>query len=164
MVRVGLWCRRECSAMKNGVCIAITSTILGVLALSHIIGIQAQKSAVIIVIVNRANPHSAIDREELARLFLKKKLKWSHGVTAMPVDQKLTSEIRRIFSQEVLLKPVSAVNAYWQQRIFSGRGIPPPQKTSDSAVVLFVASNPGAVGYISASAAIGKVKVLSINR
>lgn len=149
--------------MRNQISIVIIATILGLLLMSSMVPSRAQETAPFKVIVNQENPHSSVERAELAKLFLKKKSRWSHGVTAMPIDQKLTSEIRRKFSEIILRKPVSAVNAYWQQRIFSGRGIPPPQKSSDSAVVLYVAANPGAVGYVSGTTSLGKTKVLKVD-
>jgi hypothetical protein len=57
---------------------------------------------------------------------------------------------------------VAAVKAYWQQRIFSGRGVPPPALDSDQAVLEYVASHPGAVGYVSGAAAVGSTKVMSV--
>jgi hypothetical protein len=62
----------------------------------------------------------------------------------------------------VLKRSVQAVKTYWQQRIFSGRGVPPPELESDDAVVRYVENNPGALGYISGTAALGKTKVLAV--
>jgi len=39
---------------------------------------------------------------------------------------------------------------YWQRRMSDGM-IPPPVKTSDEEIVSFVASTPGAIGYISSA-------------
>ena len=40
------------------------------------------------------------------------------------------------------------VQVYWQRKIGSGL-VPPPVKTSDEEIVAFVASTPGAIGYVS---------------
>jgi len=55
------------------------------------------------------------------------------------------------------------VRSYWQQRIFSGRGVPPPEVDSDADVVRFVLKYRGSVGYVSGRAEIGKAKVLTVN-
>jgi hypothetical protein len=57
---------------------------------------------------------------------------------------------------------VQAVRAYWQQLIFSGRGVPPVELESDEAVVAFVLKYPGAVGYVSGATNIGNAKALRV--
>ena len=70
----------------------------------------------------------------------------------MPVDLSESAPAREAFSTAVHHKPVKAVRAYWQQQIFSGRDVPPPEKTSDEQVIAFVRATPGAIGYVSAAA------------
>jgi hypothetical protein len=62
----------------------------------------------------------------------------------------------------MLGRPVAAVRSYWQQQIFSGRGIPPPELDGDQAVVKFVLQNEGAIGYVSGNAELGAAKVLAV--
>jgi ABC-type phosphate transport system substrate-binding protein len=104
------------------------------------------------IIVNAQNPVSSLDRGLLARIFLKKVTKWEGGQAITPVDQEGGSGVRAAFSKAVHGKPASAVASYWQQQIFAGRDIPPPEKTGDTAVIAFVKGNPGAVGYVSGGA------------
>lgn len=113
------------------------------------------------VIVHPQNPVTAIERRFVADAFLKKVTHWRHGEALRPVDLRDTAPRRR-FSEEVLARPVSAVRSYWQQQIFSGRGIPPPELDSDDEVVRFVLSNPGAIGYVSGHAELGGAKVLQL--
>ena len=44
-----------------------------------------------------------------------------------PVDLRPNAATRRLFSERMLRRSVAAVRSYWQQRIFSGRGVPPPE-------------------------------------
>jgi len=74
----------------------------------------------------------------LKMIFLGKSKKWDDGNKIRPVDQKLTSFVREEFSKKVLGKSVTAVKNYWHQQIFSGRGVPPPEKNSDRAVISYV--------------------------
>jgi ABC-type phosphate transport system substrate-binding protein len=112
------------------------------------------------VIVNEANPVTTMPASEIAQLFLKKKTKWPSGVAVAPVDQG-SGRIRAAFSQEVLGRDVSAVRAYWQQQIFSGRSTAPEEKPTDAAVIAYVKENPGAIGYVSSTVATTGVKVLA---
>jgi ABC-type phosphate transport system substrate-binding protein len=113
------------------------------------------------IVVNPSNPASSISREEVARIFLKKSTRFSDGRSASPVDLAVNSPVRENFSKSVLGKPASAVDAYWQQQIFSGRDIPPPQK-SESAAVSFVRSNENGIAYVSASADTAGLKVITL--
>jgi len=114
------------------------------------------------VIVNPNSAVSSVSKAELAAVFLKKASKWSDGTPAAPVDQSSDADVRAEFSREVLSRPTAAIRAYWNQMAFSGRNIPPAEKSSDADVVAFVRSTPGAVGYVRASAATPGVKVVSI--
>jgi ABC-type phosphate transport system substrate-binding protein len=115
------------------------------------------------VIVNRANPTTSISKSELSGLLLKKVSKWEHGVAADPVDLDSSSETRESFSRDVHGRSVASIKNYWQRQIFSGRDVPPPEVSSDAAVISFVESRPGAVGYVSSQARVDSVKVISVS-
>ena len=76
-----------------------------------------------------------------------------------------SSAIRQDFSKGIHGRKVSSIKAYWQKEIFSGRNVPPSEKKTEREVLQFVSNNPGAIGYVSASANTGnyKVKVLNVN-
>jgi ABC-type phosphate transport system substrate-binding protein len=113
------------------------------------------------IVVNPSNPVTTMSRDEVSRIFLKKSTRFSDGRSASPVDLPVNSSIRESFSKSVLGKPASAVDAYWQQQIFSGRDIPPPQK-SEAAAISFVRSNENGIAYVSAGADTGGLKVVSV--
>ncbi len=58
--------------------------------------------------------------------------------------------VRKSFSNDVLQQGLVEVQVYWQRKMASGL-TPPPVKTSDEEIVSFVASTPGAIGYVSSS-------------
>jgi hypothetical protein len=60
-------------------------------------------------------------------------------------------------------RTASAIDAYWQQQIFSGRGVPPPVLPNDDAVVEYVRKTPGAVGYVSLSTPAEGLRVIRID-
>jgi len=114
------------------------------------------------VITNPSNAALSVERAFLADAFLKKTTRWPDDEPIYPVDQGPDSGVRQRFSEQVLRRSVFAVRSYWQQRIFAGRGLPPPELESDDAVLRYVRSRPGAVGYVSDRAELGGVKVLSV--
>jgi hypothetical protein len=114
------------------------------------------------VITHPGNPALEVERAFLADAFLKKTTRWSDDEVISPVDQGPDSSTRQRFSEHVFRRSVFAVRSYWQQRIFAGRGLPPPELESDDAVLRYVRSRPGAVGYVSDHAELTGVKVLSV--
>jgi hypothetical protein len=115
-----------------------------------------------VVIAHPSNPALSVERAFLADAFLKKTTRWSDETLIYPVDQGPDSGCRQRFSEQVLRRSVFAVRSYWQQRIFAGRGLPPPELESDEAVLRYVRDRPGAVGYVSDRAELGGVKALSV--
>ncbi len=126
--------------------------------------IIAQESKSYKIIVNDSNPINTITKKDLAKIFLKKLTKWENGTTILPVDQLETSPVREAFSKDILKKTIAATKAFWQEQIFSGRGVPPPEKASDKEVIDYIKANPGAIGYISDSTNIptSGVKVIEV--
>jgi ABC-type phosphate transport system substrate-binding protein len=115
------------------------------------------------VIVNASNPVSTLSKDEVAKLFLKKTVSWKSGESAAPVELPPTAKARESFAREVLNKSVAQVRSYWQQQIFSGKDVPPPEKPSEDDVLAYVRANPNAIGYVSRTTNIGRgVKVVSL--
>jgi ABC-type phosphate transport system substrate-binding protein len=114
------------------------------------------------VIVNSSTDISSLSKREVSRLFLKKVKTWDNDLKVSPVDLSSKDEARQMFSKEIHGKSVSAIEAYWQQRVFSGRDVPPPERSSDASVVDFVRHNPGAIGYVSETADVRGVRVIDV--
>ena len=146
--------------MRIAVAALLMSAALGVA------GSPAADEPSYVVIVATGNPVSSIKRQELARFFLKKTGRWSDGHGVIPVDQSAGSPVRSAFTRAVLavegMGQISAVQNFWLQQVYSGRSTPPTVKASDAEIVAFVASNPGAIGYVAAASAVGGVKVLTV--
>jgi ABC-type phosphate transport system substrate-binding protein len=105
-----------------------------------------------VVIVAADQDLEQIDRDRLSRLFLKKVTRWADGEVVRPVDLAERSTVRDGFSQEVHGRRTAAIKSYWQRMIFSGRATPPPEVDTEEDVISYVASHPGAIGYVSSGA------------
>jgi len=114
------------------------------------------------LIVHPDNPQASAARDFVADAFLRKTTDWPDGQGIRPVDLPASSGTRIRFSESILKRSVAAVKHYWQQIIFSGRGVPPPELESDAAVIGYVLQNRGSIGYVSGTGDLGKAKVLSI--
>jgi len=114
------------------------------------------------VIVHADNRVNGVSREFATNAFLKRVTRWDGGVRLFPVDLPPASGVRHRFSEAVLGRSVAAVRKYWQQQIFSGRGLPPPELESEQAVVSYISKNRGGLGYVGPSIELRGVKVLAI--
>ncbi len=114
------------------------------------------------VIVHPDNPVTSIDRDHLRNAFLKKAPTWSSGETIRPVDLSTKFPVREQFTRKVLKKTPAQLKAYWNQRIFSGKGVPPPSVDSAADVIEYVLAHPGAVGYLPINVDPGNAKVVGV--
>lgn len=120
-------------------------------------------SASFVVVVNAANSASALPKDEISLLFLKKVASWPSGDAVVAIDLPAWSPTRNAFSQAIHGKPASAVKSYWQTQVFTGRGVPPVERGSERDVIAAVAADPAAIGYVASTTPLPKgVKVVNI--
>jgi ABC-type phosphate transport system substrate-binding protein len=100
------------------------------------------------VIVHPQVKGAQIPRASLSSIFLKQAPRWGDGSVVVPVDQSVRSSVRSAFTSGVLQQGIVEVQVYWQRKMASGI-TPPPVKSTDEEIVSFVASTPGAIGYVS---------------
>jgi ABC-type phosphate transport system substrate-binding protein len=100
------------------------------------------------IVMHEATPGTHVSRTTVAAIFLKQAPAWSDGTPTQPVDQSTKNPIRLSFAADVLGQPMVAVQIYWQRRMSAGV-TPPPVKNSDEEVLQFIATTPGAIGYVS---------------
>jgi ABC-type phosphate transport system substrate-binding protein len=140
---------------------ALLWSVLGLFTLGGRIA-QGESKVPFRVLVHPDNPATSLSRDFVADVFLKRTTRWDDGEATRPVDQRADTGVRRTFSDSVLRRSVAAVKRYWQQRIFSGRDLPPPELDGDDAVVGYVLKHRGAVGYVSGAAKIDRTKAVSV--
>lgn len=112
------------------------------------------------VIAHPKAPAAKVDRKFVTDAFLKKRTRWNDDLVIRPVDLGPSSSLRRRFSDDILGRSIEAVRRYWNQQVFSGRGVPPPQVDSEAAVVEYVLTHPGAIGYVTETTDVRGAKVL----
>jgi ABC-type phosphate transport system substrate-binding protein len=114
------------------------------------------------IIAHPSTPVDVLTTEQLQAIFMKKTHQWSNKTTIQPVDQLLDSPARILFSMQVLKKAARSVKSQWQQAIFAGSAIPPPELQTDQDVVTFVLRTPGAIGYVDGAVSCASAKVITI--
>lgn len=100
-----------------------------------------------------------VDRNEVARIFLKQQRFWSDGEPIVVINREAGCAARAFFSARVLAKDSSWLSSYWNEQYFHGI-FPPATLSSAAAVKMFVASEPNAIGYIDASEVDSSISVV----
>lgn len=144
--------------LSGAVVLALVTGVLGFVA-AGTVGADNRPVGVRLI-VHPSSPLTTLEQKVIADAFLKKITRWPNDVPIRPVDLHPDSPARRRFSDEVLHRSVAAVKSYWQQLVFSGRQIPPPELETEEQVVRYVLKNPGAIGYVSPGANIEGAKPL----
>ncbi len=111
------------------------------------------------IIASPQVPVNSISVEQLADVYSLKKEFWNPRLQVIPVNREASSTERKIFTEQVFNLSPQELGEYWNRLSFQGK-LPPPVQTSDQAVLGFVRSIPGAIGYINDIQAPKGVKVL----
>jgi len=136
--------------------------LFAVLGIGAARGSPAEEGA-FVVIVHPDNPTAAVSRDFLRDAYLKKATDWPSGETIRPVDLSVRFRARERFTHEVLRKSHAQLRSYWNQQIFSGKGLPPAEAESTEDVVAYVLAHPGAIGYLPAGAHPGAAKIVEVH-
>jgi ABC-type phosphate transport system substrate-binding protein len=100
-----------------------------------------------------------LTRETVSRIFRRKQNFWESGSRIQPVNLPPAHPLRHVFSQAVLGQTPEGMEDYWREMYFNGV-LPPHVLASEEAVILFVSSTPGAIGYISACPSERKLNIV----
>ena len=117
-----------------------------------------------VVVVNPRNPIKRLSATQLNKIYLGKLQGWDIDGKIEPVvvlDQKAGSPLRAEFTLDVLRKTVAEADAYWRQEVYAGRSFPPLEQSEDEALNA-VRNSLGAIAYVSPTADLKGVKVVSV--
>jgi ABC-type phosphate transport system substrate-binding protein len=113
----------------------------------------------LLVIASPQVPADTISTEELAAIYLTQKTAWPGGLPIVPINREAASAVRERFSEYVFERSPRELADYWNRLRFQGK-LPPLIQVSDQAIIGFVRSVPGAIGYIDAGQTVTGVKIL----
>ena len=113
----------------------------------------------LLVIASPQTPEATITVEQLADIYSAKRTLWDNKTQIVPVNREATSQEREQFTRSVFNLSTQELGELWNRLSFEGK-LPPTVQSSDQAVLGFVRSVPGAIGYISSGVQPIGVKVL----
>jgi hypothetical protein len=126
---------------------ALVAVLLSLGTLATLLAPLQARAEVAVIAGPEADP-GPLNAAELALLYRRQKL-FLGGRRAQPVNLPTQHPLRRWFSQQVLGRTPEELDGYWRDQYFNGV-LPPYVLASEEAVIRFVASTPGAIGYVLA--------------
>lgn len=93
------------------------------------------------------DPVPNLNSHTLTRIYMGKLIKVDN-VFVVPVNMKPGNLSRTTFLKHYLRQDEDKYSAYWTVRRFIGKGIPPIEVSSDTEMVEYIRTTPGAIGYI----------------
>ena len=123
-------------------------------------------SGEITIIVNKDNPIGNMDAGQVKLYWLRKvKKRWPEiNKNIKPADRKFKCSERELFYGKVLNMSADEVETYFVTKQYQNAEMPQTKFVGDNEIIDFVASEPGAIGFVNASSisasAKEKVKVV----
>lgn len=100
-----------------------------------------------VVVVSADSEIGALSQGQVRQLF-NGQLRKVSGVSVKPLDLPNGDVTRNTFYQEVTGKTAEQMKSYWARMIFTGRGMPPREVSSEREMGILLGGDPAFVGYL----------------
>lgn len=133
--------------------------IIRLLAVAWLCAAERSTAAGDLVVIGNPNV-PPLDARTIERIYTGRVIE-VNGIAVTAINASTGSQVRIKFLQNYLNEDEEKYEAYWIVRRYIGKGTPPREITGASAVVDFVRSTPGAIGYVEEGDVTAGVKVLA---
>lgn len=128
------------------------------------LGVWAARAAHADGLLIIANPSVvSVDRltpDDIRAIYLLRMTRWPDGSNIVPVNLDARSDVRARFTASLLQQDEASLAVYWNEMHYAGK-LPPVVQQSEAAMLAFVRSVPGAIGYVGDFARPVGVRVLA---
>lgn len=116
------------------------------------------------VIVNKGNPVSNLSETYIRRIYTNTVLSWPDGMPIIIYDLGIQDRLRSLFSEKILGMPADKVAEEWAHLKITNQAKNPPNTMKSEVLILRrVATEKGAIGYVSYGAAKNNQDVRIVN-
>ena len=102
----------------------------------------------VVIITNKSVTKERISKDKIRDVFLGKIVKWDDGSKINIAVFDKQNELHKEFVKEYTQKSTSQFEKWWRKMVFTGQGTMPKSFESDEAIIEYIKSTEGAVGYI----------------
>ncbi|WP_063519285.1 MULTISPECIES: hypothetical protein [unclassified Alcanivorax] len=127
--------------------------------ISLLLTLSATLHAEPVVVVSASSELTVLTQDEVRQLF-NGLTRRASGVALKPLDLPAKSTERTSFYQQVLGKSAEQMKSYWARMIFTGRGMPPREVSSNREMVMLIGSNRNFIGYVDETEVTPQLKVV----
>ncbi|WP_432744795.1 hypothetical protein ABXJ76_05220 [Methylobacter sp. G7] len=120
---------------------------------------SARAAEPLAIIIAAANPLDTLSLDDLKLVYLRKSQMDTEGNRWLPLNMPVTDSLRRDFSLALFSLLPEEQEDYWSVQYFNGIS-PPKVMASEEAILRFVASTTGSIGYVRKQKVDNRVKVL----
>ncbi|HTW32944.1 MAG TPA: hypothetical protein VMD76_14780 [Candidatus Sulfotelmatobacter sp.] len=138
-----------------------TSSIL-LIVLGMLLASSMSRAQEIMIVTNPAVSVSEISRDQLRDIFTGLRTRFADGSRAMPVLLK-GGPVHEVFLSRIIGNNPDEFRVRWRRAVFTGQGAMPKEFQSEAALLDYVATTPGAIGYVSRVPDPNAVKVLTVS-
>ena len=117
----------------------------------------------VVLVANKGVQISEIKNADLRAIFTGEKTRFADGSHAVPVTLK-GGAVHEVFLTKHLGESPEEFRAQWRKAVFTGQGSMPKAFDSESSLIEYVATTPGALGYVSRVSATDNVKLITVVR
>ena len=117
----------------------------------------------VVLVANKGVQISEIKNSDLRAIFTGEKTRFADGSHAVPVTLK-GGAVHEVFLTKHLGESPDEFRAQWRKAVFTGQGSMPKAFDSESSLIEYVATTPGALGYVSRVSATDNVKLITVVR
>lgn len=111
--------------------------------------LSAEDAIAIHIVSARAGTVAALSRDEAEQLFLGRRTTLSDGTPVTLIDLPAGPVRDRLYLRLTGKNPIQT-RAYWSRQVFTGRAQPPREAESLEQARNWIATMPGAIGYLPA--------------
>ena len=129
---------------------------MAVIALLFMGTIRAQ-----VIVANGSVRIAEINKSDLAEIFTGASTSFSDGSQAVPVTLK-GGPVHEAFLKEYVGKKELLFRGNWRVLVFEGKGTMPKAFAGDEELLHYIATVPGAIGYVGTAPHGGQVKVINV--
>ncbi|WP_328594397.1 type 2 periplasmic-binding domain-containing protein [Alcanivorax sediminis] len=112
-----------------------------------------------VVVVGAESSISSLSQNQVRQIF-NGQLRRVSGVSVKPLDLPGSNGTRELFYQQAMGKSAEQMKSYWARMIFTGRGMPPREVSSEREMGMLLGSDPGFIGYLDEARVPSGLKVV----
>lgn len=119
----------------------------------------AQAEAPIVIVAGAGSAISELSKEQAEQLYLGR-VSALRGGTPVSLADLPPGPTRDRFYARLTGKNPSQIRAHWSRMVFTGRALPPREVTDAEQLRALLAADPDLIGYLPATAADDRLKIL----